>query len=184
MIKLNSGRNIDQALHTFKDYAKKVDVDFVRKVVLVIGCCTIKLERDVERCITSRSIYHCVKTTQKTEDKEYADAGEQGYSDSPALVAESGASPPSSTANARHPTARQPAAPAALALPDLLDLGMDNNNSAIVSVDRPATPANPPLIVVLPASSGQSLQINAQLVRRDRQVFYSMMFEKFLLMGS
>ncbi|KAF3631229.1 hypothetical protein FXO38_17959 [Capsicum annuum] len=161
MIKLTSGRNIDQALHTFKDYAKKVDVDFVRKVIRAIGCCTIKLERDVERCISVLLELIKIKTTQKIEDKEYADIGEQGYSNSPALVAESSASPPSSTANARHPTARQPAAPAALALPDLLDLGMDNNNSAIVSVDQPATPANPPLLVVLPASSGQGLQINA-----------------------
>ncbi|PHU07681.1 hypothetical protein BC332_24170 [Capsicum chinense] len=147
MIKLTSGRNIDQALHTFKDYAKKVDVDFVRKVVRAIGCCTIKLERDVERCISVLLELIKIKTTQKTEDKEYADAGEQGYSNSPALVAESGVSPPSSTANARHPTARQPAAPAALALPDLLDLRMDNNNSAIMSVDQPATPANPPLLI-------------------------------------
>ncbi|PHT34410.1 hypothetical protein CQW23_26210 [Capsicum baccatum] len=102
-----------------------------------------------------------MKTTQKTEDEEYADAGEQGYSDSPALVAESGASPPASTANAWHPTAR-----------------------AIVLADQPTTPTDPPLPVILPVSSVQGLQINAQLVRRDGQVFYSMMFEKFLLMGS
>ncbi|PHT52268.1 Beta-adaptin-like protein B [Capsicum baccatum] len=165
MIKLTSDRNIDQVLHSFKEYATKVDVDFVRKAVRAIGRCAIKLERDAERYI--KAFITRVKTTQKTENKEYADAGEQGYSDSPALVAENGASPLASTANARHPTARQPATPAALALPDLLDLGMDNNNSAIVSADQLTTPANPPLPVVLPASSGQGLQINAQLVRRD-----------------
>ncbi|KAM3320919.1 beta-adaptin-like protein B [Capsicum chacoense] len=148
-----------------------MDVDFVRKAVRAIGHCAIKLERDAERYISvllelikikpPKAFITRVKTTQKTEDEDYADAGEQGYSNSPALVAESGASPPSSTANARHPTAQKPAASAALALPDLLDLGMDNNNSAIVSVDQLATPADPPLPVVLPASSGQGLQINA-----------------------
>ncbi|PHU14177.1 hypothetical protein BC332_15382 [Capsicum chinense] len=108
-----------------------------------------------------------VKTTLKIEDEEYVDAGEQGYSDSPGLVAESGTSPPASTTNAQHPTTRQPAAPTALALPDLLDLGMDNNNSTIVSADQHTTPVDPPLPIVLPASSGQGLQINAQLVGRD-----------------
>ncbi|KAM3283025.1 hypothetical protein P3S67_026670 [Capsicum chacoense] len=50
------------------------------------------------------------QTTQKTEDEEYAEAGEQTSSDSPAPIADSGASPPASTANAQHPAARQPAA--------------------------------------------------------------------------
>ncbi|XP_016566639.1 beta-adaptin-like protein B isoform X1 [Capsicum annuum] len=143
------------------------------------------LDELLSNIATLSSVYHKppeafitrVKTTQKTEDEEYADAGEQGYSDSPAGVAESGVSPPASTAIAQHPAARQPATPAAPALPDLLDLGMDNSNSAIVSADQPAAPAGPPLPVVLPASSGQGLQISAQLVRRDGQVFYSMMFE-------
>lgn len=35
----------------------------------------------------------------------------------------------------------------------------------------------PPLPVVLPAASGQGLQINAQMIRRDGQIFYSMLFE-------
>lgn len=35
----------------------------------------------------------------------------------------------------------------------------------------------PPLPVVLPASTGQGLQISAQLTRRDGQVFYNMLFE-------
>ncbi|PHT73314.1 hypothetical protein T459_24099 [Capsicum annuum] len=169
MIKLTSDRNIDQVLHIFKEYATKVDVDFVRKAVRAIGHCAIKLERDAERYISVLLELIKIKTTQKTEDEDYADAGVQGYFDSPALVAESGASSPASTANARHPTARQPAAPVALALPNLLDLGMDNNNSAIVSADQLATLADPPLPIVLPASSGQGLQINAQLVRRDGQ---------------
>ncbi|KAL0371842.1 UNVERIFIED_CONTAM: Beta-adaptin-like protein C [Sesamum calycinum] len=67
------------------------------------------------------------------------------------------------------------AAPAPV--PDLLDLmGMDNN-SAIVPTDRPASPAGPPLPVLLPAPTGQGLQISAQLIRRDGQIFYSMLFE-------
>lgn len=36
---------------------------------------------------------------------------------------------------------------------------------------------SPPLPVLLPASTGQGLQISAQLVRRDGQVFYSLLFE-------
>lgn len=36
---------------------------------------------------------------------------------------------------------------------------------------------SPPLPVVLPASTGQGLQISAQLVRRDGQIFYSLLFE-------
>lgn len=35
----------------------------------------------------------------------------------------------------------------------------------------------PPLPVLLPAHTGQGLQISAQLVRRDGQIFYSMLFE-------
>lgn len=36
---------------------------------------------------------------------------------------------------------------------------------------------SPPLPVVLPASTGQGLQISAQMTRRDGQVFYSILFE-------
>ncbi|KAF3662395.1 Beta-adaptin-like protein B [Capsicum annuum] len=121
-----------------------------------------------------------VKTTHKIEEEEYVDAGEQGYPDSPAPIAENDVLSPASTANARHPATRQPATPAALAFPDLLNLRLDNSNCAIVSTDQHATPADPPLPAVLLASSGQGLQISAQLVQRDGQVFYSMMFEKFL----
>ncbi|PHT53363.1 hypothetical protein CQW23_07825 [Capsicum baccatum] len=49
--------------------------------------------------------------------------------------------------------------PSALALPGLVDLGMDKNNSA--SANQPATPTDPPLPDILPASSGQGLEINA-----------------------
>ncbi|PHT48523.1 hypothetical protein CQW23_12731 [Capsicum baccatum] len=79
-----------------------------------------------------------VNITQKTEDEEYAKAGEQSYSDSSVPVADSGVSSPASTTNAQRPAARQPAA--LLYFFFLLDLGMDNNNSASVSADQPATP--------------------------------------------
>lgn len=36
---------------------------------------------------------------------------------------------------------------------------------------------SPPLPVLVPTSTGQGLQISAQLTRRDGQVFYSMLFE-------
>lgn len=35
----------------------------------------------------------------------------------------------------------------------------------------------PPLPVLLPSSSGQGLQISAQLTRRDGQIFYNILFE-------
>lgn len=36
---------------------------------------------------------------------------------------------------------------------------------------------SPPLPILLPASSGQGLQISAQLARQDGLIFYSLMFE-------
>lgn len=35
----------------------------------------------------------------------------------------------------------------------------------------------PPLPVLLPTPAGQGLQISGQLIRRDGQIFYSMLFE-------
>ncbi|KAL2516754.1 Beta-adaptin-like protein C [Abeliophyllum distichum] len=119
-----------------------------------------------------------VKTVQRAEEDDYPDGSEGVYSESPALASDTGASPPTTRSNAAF--ARQPAAaPAAPPpVPDLLDLmGMDNNSSAIVSVDQPEAPSGPPLPVLLPASPGQGLQISAQLVRKDGQIFYSMLFE-------
>ncbi|KAL1569106.1 beta-adaptin-like protein C [Salvia divinorum] len=131
---------------------------------------------------TLSSVYHKppdafvtrVKTIQKTEEEEYPD-GEGGYSESPAHAAATGASPPQTTNNVQSSAGRSQAATPA-PVPDLLDLmGMDNN-SAIESAD-PTTPAGPPLPVVLPAATSQGLQINAQLIRRDGQVFYSIILE-------
>ncbi|KAK4435379.1 Beta-adaptin-like protein C [Sesamum alatum] len=137
---------------------------------------------------TLSSVYHKppdafitrVKTLQRTEEEYYPD-GEGGNSESSYHATNTGASRPATTSNAQHSAGKQPAAaPAAPApVPDLLDLGMDNNNSAIVSVDQPASPAGPPLPVLLPGSTGQGLQISAQLIRKDDQIFYSMYFENY-----
>ncbi|THF99444.1 hypothetical protein TEA_018255 [Camellia sinensis var. sinensis] len=137
---------------------------------------------------TLSSVYHKppdafvtrVKTTQRTEEEDYPDGSEMGNSESPAHALDSAASPPATSSSTSQAVARQQPAPAPV--PDLLGdlMGLDNNdnsNNAIVPVDQPALPAGPPLPVVLPASTGQGLQISAQLVRRDGQIFYSIMFE-------
>ncbi|KAF5734806.1 hypothetical protein HS088_TW15G00299 [Tripterygium wilfordii] len=139
---------------------------------------------------TLSSVYHKppdafvtrVKTTaSKTEDDDYPDGSEAGYSDTSAQPADGGASPPTTSSGVPYAAARQPApaptstAPAA-SVPDLLGdlIGLDS--SAIVPVDEPAAPG-PTLPVVLPAATGQGLQISAQLTRRDGQIFYSMLLE-------
>nr|CAD1828380.1 unnamed protein product [Ananas comosus var. bracteatus] len=84
------------------------------------------------------------------------------------------------TSAVTHAAAKQPAppatVPAAAPVPDLLGdlMGLDNS---IVPVDQPTTPSGPPLPVLLPSSTGQGLQISAQLVRRDGQIFYNIQFE-------
>ncbi|GLT78209.1 hypothetical protein SLA2020_497500 [Shorea laevis] len=120
-------------------------------------------------------------TTQKTEDDDYPDGGEPGYSESPAHPVDGGTSPITSSSvppvGARQP-AVAPASPApASPVPDLLGdlIGLDN--SSIVPVDQPSTPSGPPLPVLLPAATGQGLQISAELTRWDGQIFYSLLFE-------
>ncbi|VVB07652.1 unnamed protein product [Arabis nemorensis] len=131
---------------------------------------------------TLSSVYHKppeafvtrLKTTvQKTEDEDFAEGSETGYSSGNPV--DSAASPPATTGNI-HPAGRQPApAPAVPApVPDLLGDLMGLDNAAIVPVDEPTAPSGPPLPVVV---NGQGLQISAQLTRRDGQVFYSMLFE-------
>lgn len=97
---------------------------------------------------TLSSVYHkppdafvtrVLSSAQRTEDEDYPEGSEAGYSESSAHL-----SPPP---NARQlaPSASPPAAPAAsppaAPVPDLLGdlMGMDNN--AIVPLDQPATPA-------------------------------------------
>nr|XP_043627939.1 beta-adaptin-like protein B [Erigeron canadensis] len=129
---------------------------------------------------TVSSVYHKppetfitrVKTVQTTEE-EYPDGIEGGYTEtSSTLVADTGASPlPSSTTDA---AAKQPV-PAPV--PDLLDLmGLDGGDDNAVSADH-SMAAGPPLPVLLAAASGQGLEISGQMVRKDGQIFYSLIFE-------
>lgn len=130
---------------------------------------------------TLSSVYHKppeafisrVKAAPRADDEEFADAGEAGYSESPSQGVD-GASPSSSTGTSSNVPVKQPAAPAPI--PDLLGdlMGLDN---ALVPVDEPTALSGPPLPVVLPSTTGQGLQISAQLVRRDGQIFYDISFE-------
>ncbi|PSS04193.1 Beta-adaptin-like protein [Actinidia chinensis var. chinensis] len=139
---------------------------------------------------TLSSVYHKppdafvtrVKTAQRTEEDDYPDGSETGYSESPSHAGNLGASPPATSSNVPHAAARQLAPEPPAPMPDLLGdlIGIDNsenNNNASLSVSDPTVPAGPPLPVVLPSSTGQGLQISAQLVRRDGQIFYSLLFE-------
>ena len=51
IIMLACDRNIEQVLLEFKEYAREVDVEFVRKSVRAIGRCAVKLQKAAERCI-------------------------------------------------------------------------------------------------------------------------------------
>ncbi|XP_068665022.1 beta-adaptin-like protein B [Aristolochia californica] len=115
---------------------------------------------------------------QRPEEEEYPDGSETGYSEAPSHVADGVPSASSSTGVSAVPTRQVPVTPPATAapVPDLLGdlIGLDG---ALVPVDEPTAPSGPPLPVLLPASTGQGLQISAQLIRRDGQIFYSMLFE-------
>ena len=99
---------------------------------------------------TLSSVYHKppeafvtrLKTTvQKTEDEDFAEGSEAGYSSGNPV--DSAASPPLTMGNVAHPAGRQPApVPAAPApVPDLLGDLMGLDNAAIVPVDEPTTPS-------------------------------------------
>jgi len=51
MIQLVNEKNVDKVLMEFKEYASKVDVEFVRKTIRAIGRTAIKLERDADKCV-------------------------------------------------------------------------------------------------------------------------------------
>lgn len=100
---------------------------------------------------TLSSVYHKppeafvtrVKTTApKTEDEDYPNGSEQGYSDATSQVVDGAASPPTSSSGAPYAAARQPAPPAAAPpqVPDLLGdlMGLDNSG-AIVPADQLST---------------------------------------------
>lgn len=103
---------------------------------------------------TLSSVYHKppevfvtrVKTTaQKTDDDDYPNGSDSGYSDAPGQVADGVASPPTSSSGpytpSRQPAATPAASTAAAPVPDLLGdlIGLDN--SAIVPADQPAASA-------------------------------------------
>src|SRR5690606_2998029 len=51
MIRLANLSNVKEILFEFKDYAREVDVEFVRRSVLAIGRCAIKLDQAAENCV-------------------------------------------------------------------------------------------------------------------------------------
>ncbi|XP_020230079.1 beta-adaptin-like protein C [Cajanus cajan] len=116
-------------------------------------------------------------SAQRTEDEDYPEGSESGFPESPANPANGLASPPTARQSASTSATGAPATPPSVApVPDLLGDLMNMDNS-IVPVDQPATPTGPPLPILLPASTGQGLQISAQLTRQDGQIFYSLLFE-------
>ncbi|KAG6535955.1 beta-adaptin-like protein B [Zingiber officinale] len=134
---------------------------------------------------TLSSVYHKIpdafisrakSAATKPEDDDFAEGGETTYSETQSHAIDgTGASP----SNVSHAETRQQAratAEISAPVPDVLGdlIGLDN---AIVPVDQPTTPTEPPLPVLLPASTGQGLQISAQLIRQDGQIFYAIMFE-------
>ncbi|KAI3925522.1 hypothetical protein MKW92_009575 [Papaver armeniacum] len=107
---------------------------------------------------------------QRPDDDEYPDGAETGFSES--SVNEGMTSPSASSSSGSYAATRQAApapAPAPAPVPDLLGdlMGLDN---ALVPTDQPTSPRGPPLPVVLPAATGQGLQISAQVTRQDGQV--------------
>ncbi|KAL4592554.1 hypothetical protein LXL04_005554 [Taraxacum kok-saghyz] len=125
------------------------------------------LDELLSNIATLSSVYHKlpetfvtrVKTVQKTEEEEDFPEGSEGtYPET------------SST----HPPASQ-SPPPVTPVPDLLDLiGLDNDNNPEAPIDQPSKPSFP---VLLPAGSGQGLEISGQLVRKEGQVVYSLVFE-------
>ncbi|KAK4795703.1 hypothetical protein SAY86_028029 [Trapa natans] len=148
------------------------------------------LDELLSNIATLSSVYHKppdafvtrVKTaTQRSEDDEYPD-GIGGYAESPAAGVDGVASPQASSGSVPQNAAGQPvpvqaASHPASPVPDLLGdlIGIDNNS--IVPVDHSSNTAGSPLPVLLPSSTGQGLQISAQLIRHDAQIFYSILFE-------
>ena len=97
---------------------------------------------------TLSSVYHKppdafvtrVHSAQRTEDEDFAEGSETGFSESPANPANGPASPPTARQSAPTSAIGAPATPPSVApVPDLLGdlMGMDNS---IVPVDQPVTP--------------------------------------------
>ncbi|XP_074583491.1 beta-adaptin-like protein C [Curcuma longa] len=134
---------------------------------------------------TLSSVYHKIPDTfisraksaaTRPEDDDYAEGGETAYSETPSHAVDGTGASPSNISHAETKQQVQATAEISAPVPDLLGdlIGIDN---AIVPVDQPTTPTEPPLPVLLPASTGQGLQISAHLTRQNGQIFYAMMFE-------
>lgn len=98
---------------------------------------------------TLSSVYHkppdafvtrAHSSAQKTEDDDYPEGSETGYSESSANAANGPGSPPTSSYTI--PSSVAPASPPPPAsVPDLLGDLMGMDNSSIVPTDQPATPS-------------------------------------------
>ncbi|KAI3644770.1 hypothetical protein MP228_010934 [Amoeboaphelidium protococcarum] len=53
IIRLVGPHNVDAVLGELKEYAKEVDVDFVRTSIQAIGSCAIKIDTAAERCVNA-----------------------------------------------------------------------------------------------------------------------------------
>ncbi|KAL2347939.1 hypothetical protein Fmac_001939 [Flemingia macrophylla] len=122
-------------------------------------------------------VTHVHSSAQRTDDEDFPEGSESGFPESPANPANGLSSPPTARQSVPAYATGAPVTPPSVApVPDLLGdlMGMDNS---VVPVDQAATPTGPPLPILLPASTGQGLQISAQLTRQDGQIFYSLLFE-------
>ncbi|KAK7308918.1 hypothetical protein RJT34_05257 [Clitoria ternatea] len=136
---------------------------------------------------TLSSVYHKppdafvtrVHSAARTEDGDFPEGSETGFPESSHANPTNGiVSPPTAGKSAPSSATAAPTTPPPVApLPDLLGdlIGMDNNS--IVPLDQLATPDVPQLPILLPASTGQGLQISAQLTRHDGQILYNLYFE-------
>ncbi|RRT59060.1 hypothetical protein B296_00046109 [Ensete ventricosum] len=158
---------------------------------------------------TLSSVYHKIpdafvsrakSATPRPDDDDYADGGETGYSESPSHAVDGAAAPSSAAAVSPAQSRQQPPATTAISapvppVPDLLGdlIGLDNAIvpylgylDVLILGKCFDCLCRPPLPVLLPSSTGQGLQISAQLIRHDGQIFYSMLFEnntQFVLDG-
>ncbi|KAG6488457.1 hypothetical protein ZIOFF_049700 [Zingiber officinale] len=135
---------------------------------------------------TLSSVYHKIPDTfisraksaaTRPEDDDYAEGGETAYSETPSHAVDGTSASPSNISHAETKL-QEATAEISAPVPDLLGdlIGIDNT---IVPIDQPTTPTEygPPLPVLLPASTGQGLQISAHLTRQNGQIYYAIMFE-------
>ncbi|KAL9691925.1 hypothetical protein QQ045_012353 [Rhodiola kirilowii] len=147
------------------DDSNQMDSSLLDELLANIATLSSVFHKPAEAFVTS------VKTSaQKIDDDDYPDGSEAGYPDSSPQTSKIGAS--TASAPRRQPVTQN------VVVPDLLGdlIGLDDG--ADVPVDEPATEASgPPLPILLPAAKGQGLQISAQLIRKDSQIFYDILFE-------